>query len=132
MRTLAHRRRAQSAAAMLGGALALAGCASNAPAPQPTAAAAAAHAVTFSITGHGSATVTWPGGAATHATLPWTANSQIPLGADGINLTVQLDAHGGQATCAISVDGRRLVSSLAQGAYSRATCHTPGSAQGDD
>jgi hypothetical protein len=74
----------------------------------------------------------WPGGTDAHAALPWTAGSRIPLGADGINLTVQLDAHGGEATCAISIDGRRLVSSLAQGAYSRATCHTPTGAQGDD
>lgn len=131
MRSLAHRHRAPLAAAVLGGSIALAGCAANPPSPQP-ANSAAAHAVTFTITGHGTATVTWPGGSDTHASLPWSSSSRIPLGANGINLTVQLDAHGGQATCAISVDGRRLVSSLAQGAYSRATCHTPTGAQGDD
>jgi len=132
MRSLAPRHRVPLAAAVLGGSIALTGCAANPPSPQPTNNAAASHAVTFTITGHGTATVTWPGGTDAHAALPWTAGSRIPLGADGINLTVQLDAHGGEATCAISIDGRRLVSSLAQGAYSRATCHTPTGAQGDD
>ena len=86
MRPLTHRRRMPPAAAVLGGSIALAGCASSPPTPQPTTSAAAAHTVTFTIVGHGTATV----------------------------------------------DGRRLVSSLAQGANSRATCHTLSPAQGDD
>jgi len=130
MRPLTPTRRTPLAVALLGGAIALTGCASNPPAPKTSA--AAAHTVTFTVTGHGTATVTWPGGTDTHAALPWTSTTRIPLAADGLNLTLQLSANGGQATCTISIDGRRLVSSLAQGANGRATCHTPSSAQGDD
>lgn len=132
MNTLARRYRTPLAAAALAGSLALAGCSpSDPPTPRPTT-TAALHTVTFTVTGHGTAAVTWPGGTEMHASLPWNATSRIPLGADGINLTVQLGVSGGAAHCAITVDGRPLVSSLAQGADGRATCHTAGNAQGDD
>lgn len=132
MTTLARHYRAPLAAAGIAGALALAGCSPAKPsAPRPDT-TAAAHTITFAVTGHGTAAVTWPGGTDTHAGLPWSAVSRIPFGADGVNLTVQLGSAGGQAACTITVDGKRLVSSLAQGANGRATCHTAGNAQGDD
>lgn len=131
MRSPTLRHPKPSTAALLAAALALAGCShttsplsSTATNPQTTP-----HTVTFQVTGHGIATLAWPGGSNPHAALPWRTTTRIPLGADGLNLSVQLDAAGGQATCVISVDGRRVVSSLAQGAYGRATCHT---AQVDD
>jgi hypothetical protein len=119
---------------LLAAGLALAGCAGNSPAPKPapTASTAVPHDVTFQVTGHGSATLTWIGGAAKHVRLPWQQDLHSPLGADGLTLTVQLDPAGGQANCAIAVDGRRVVSSLAQGPNGHATCHTGGAAQVDD
>jgi hypothetical protein len=76
--------------------------------------------------------LTWIGGAAKHVRLPWQQAVHTPLGADGLTLTVQLDPAGGTATCAINIDGRRLVSSLAQGPNGRATCHTGEPAPADD
>lgn len=134
-------------AALVTAALALAGCSGNstgspstAGTAKPTAslgrpltsAEAAPHQVTFQVTGNGYANVTWIGGSAKHVRLPWRQAANSPLGADGLTLTVQLDQGGGSATCAIAVDGRRVASSLAQGAYGHATCHTGGSAQADD
>jgi hypothetical protein len=126
MRSPTLRHPKPSTAALLAAALALGGCSNTASAPSSAATdpQAAPHTITFQVTGHGTATLAWPGGSSPHAALPWRTTTRIPLGADGLNLSVQLDATGGQATCAISVDGRRVVSSLAQGAYGRATCHT--------
>ncbi|GDY32290.1 hypothetical protein [Gandjariella thermophila] len=79
--------------------------------------------ITFAVDGQGTADITWSGGTASHATLPWHTTVQEPVGAHPVSLTVVLGQQGGQATCSISVDGHRVSSSLAQGAYGRATCH---------
>lgn len=116
--------RAALSATLIGAAaLALTACNGSKP-PAASAPTAVPHAIVFAVTGHGTATLTWPGGSNTHTALPWNSTREIPLGPDGVTLTVQLDTGGGQATCSITVDGKRLVSSLAQGPNSRATCRT--------
>lgn len=84
--------------------------------------------IAFAVDGHGTADITWSGttgGTASRATLPWHAAVQEPIDAHPILLTVVLGEQGGQATCTITIDGHRVSSSLAQGPFGRATCHTP-------
>lgn len=95
--------------------------------------AAAGHHITLTVEGHGSAALTWSGaegGAAAHVALPWHLTIPGALASREVRLTVELDAGGGQATCAIAIDGRRLVSSRALGAYGRAVCVTSPPATG--
>lgn len=87
--------------------------------------AASGHQVALTVEGHGVASLTWSGaaaGTAPRATLPWHLTVPSGSASGEVRLTVELDGRGGQATCAIVVDGRRLVSSLASGAYGRAVC----------
>lgn len=84
--------------------------------------------VSYSVVGHGTADITWSGapqGKAVHTTLPWHATAHLPATADPPVLTVVLGQNGGTATCSISVNGRRVGSSLVQGKFGRANCHAP-------
>lgn len=92
---------------------------------------AAEHTVALAVEGHGTADITWSGatgGTAAHTALPWHATVPGPVGEHPATVSIVLDQRGGQASCSITVDGRRVSSSLAQGAFGRATCHTPTSA----
>ena len=94
---------------------------------------AGGHHVTLTVQGQGSADLSWSGvhgGTAAHVTLPWHLTIAGEPTSGEVRLTVMLDAHGGQATCAIAVDGHRRVSSLARGAYGRAVCVTSPPASG--
>lgn len=106
------------------------GCSS--PHPQPphagnASAQATRHLVTYQVDGHGTADITLsgtPGGTATHVTLPWHTTGQHSDGTHGVTLTVVLGQAGGKATCSLTVDSRRVASSLTQGPYGRAVCTT--------
>ena len=98
--------------------------------PQPVRATGldAPHSVTLTVDGSGTADVDWStatGGKTAHTALPWHTTVQAPTGRREVTLTLVLGQHGGQATCSIAIDGRRVNSSLAQGKFGRATCHTP-------
>src|SRR5437016_6229618 len=98
----------------------LAGCS---PSPNHTD-NVAKQGITFAVDGQGTADITWSGtpeGTASHATLPWHNTVQEPNGAHPVSMTVVLGQRGGQATCSITIDGHRVSSSLAQGAFGRAT-----------
>lgn len=92
---------------------------------------AAEHSVAFAVEGNGTADITWSGatdGTAAHTALPWHTTVPGSVGEHPATVSIVLDQRGGQASCSITVDGRRVSSSLAQGAFGRATCHTPTSA----
>lgn len=102
----------------------LAGCSS----PSDHTDHPAKHGITFAVDGQGTADITWSGtaaGTASHSPLPWHTTVQEPLDAHPVSLAVVLGERGGQATCTITIDGHRVSSSLAQGPFGRATCHTP-------
>lgn len=85
--------------------------------------------ITFTVDGTGTADITWSGatgGTASQAALPWHTTIHEPTtGAHPVSVNVVLGQHGAQATCAITIAGHRVSSSLARGPYGRATCHTP-------
>ncbi|SEO79087.1 hypothetical protein [Actinacidiphila rubida] len=94
--------------------------------PRPTR-----HIVSYQVDGHGTADITWSGtsgGTATGVTLPWHRTGQRSDGTRGVTLTVVLGRTGGKATCSLTVDGRRVGTSLAQGSYGRAACTTQATA----
>ncbi|WP_037570641.1 hypothetical protein [Phaeacidiphilus oryzae] len=95
--------------------------------------AGAGHRLTLTVEGHGTAALNWSaahGGSLAHAALPWHLTLPAGRSADAVDLSVVLDGSGGRATCSIAVDGRRVVSSLAQGRFGRANCRTPGLGSG--
>jgi hypothetical protein len=84
--------------------------------------------ITFRVEGTGAADITWSGvtgGTAAHVTLPWRRISRQDASALDLSLTVVLGGKGGDATCSIAVDGRKVASSLASGVYGRAACRKP-------
>ncbi|MFJ2743378.1 hypothetical protein ACIO3O_27420 [Streptomyces sp. NPDC087440] len=96
----------------------------NAPAapPVPTA------AVTYSVTGDGTADITYlatsaEGTATTEkgVTLPWKKTVRVPLGKEPV-VKVQLPKTGGTATCALAVREQHQQRATASGAYGRTTC----------
>ncbi|MER6072748.1 hypothetical protein ABT187_28665 [Streptomyces sp. NPDC001817] len=108
-------------------ALCLTSC-SETPRPARATGLDAPHSVTLTVEGRGTADVNWStatGGKAAQTTLPWHTTVQAPTGRREVTLSLVLGQHGGQATCSIAIDGRRVNSSLAQGKFGRATCHTP-------
>lgn len=115
------------ASGIAGCALFVAGCASS---PDHTQTVAKNH-VTFAVTGHGTADITWsgaPGGKGLRTRLPWHTKVNEPVNATPLVLTVVLDQDGGTATCSISLNGHRVGSSLAQGKFGRANCRTAATA----
>ena len=108
-------------------ALCLTSC-SETPRPAKGTGLDAPHAVTLTVDGRGTADVNWStstGGKSAHATLPWHTTVQAPTGRREVTLSLVLGQQGGQATCSIAIDGRRVNSSSALGKFGRATCHTP-------
>jgi hypothetical protein len=123
-----------TAVSAVAGCLLLTGCGSLPPHPARTGndpAHVAGHLVSYRVDGHGAADITWsgtPGGTATRVTLPWQRTGQHSDGTHGVTLTAVLSQAGGNATCAITVDGRRVGSSQAQGSFGRAVCTTQATA----
>jgi hypothetical protein len=88
----------------------------------------AKHSITFAVDGQGTADITWTGGIAPHATLPWNTTVQESDGAaQPPSLSVVLGQGGVQATCSIAVNGHRVASSVAEGSFGRANCRIPAS-----
>ncbi|MCX5205080.1 hypothetical protein OG897_26945 [Streptomyces sp. NBC_00237] len=90
--------------------------------PVPTA------AVTYSVTGTGTADITYlatseTGTATTEkaATLPWKKTVQVPLGQQPV-VKIQLPQQGGTATCALAVRDQHQQRATASGPYGRTTC----------
>lgn len=116
-----------SALLLLAPALCLTSCSDTPRPPRPTG-SDAQHSVTLTVDGSGTADVDWStaaGGKSAHTALPWHTTVQAATGRHEVTLSLVLGQHGGQATCSIAIDGRRVNSSLAQGKFGRATCHTP-------
>lgn len=122
-----------SALLLLAPALCLTSC-SETPRPSKATGPDAPHSVTLTVDGSGTADVDWStaaGGKTAHTALPWHTTVQAATGLHEVTLSLVLGQHGGQATCSIAIDGRRVNSSLAQGRFGRATCHTPVGTAGD-
>ncbi|MCX5202942.1 hypothetical protein OG897_15975 [Streptomyces sp. NBC_00237] len=90
--------------------------------PVPTA------AVTYSVTGTGTADITYlatseTGTATTEkaAALPWKKTVQVPLGQEPV-VKIQLPQQGGTATCALAVRDQHQQRATASGPYGRTTC----------
>ncbi|MEU8888722.1 hypothetical protein [Streptomyces sp. NPDC048442] len=93
-------------------------------APVPTA------AVTYAVTGTGTADITYlatseQGTATTEKaiSLPWKKTVQVPLGKDP-SVKVQLPQQGGEATCTLAIRDQHKQRATASGAYGRTTCTT--------
>lgn len=90
--------------------------------PVPTA------AVTYEITGEGTANVSYLG-RSTQGTetvekavaLPWKRSVRVPLGQEP-TVRIQLDERGGEASCALAVRGEHIQRASALGSHGRATC----------
>jgi hypothetical protein len=98
--------------------------------PVPTA------AVTYEITGSGTADITYLAtseqGTATQekgASLPWKKTVRVPLGQSPV-VKVQLPRQGGTATCALAVRDQHMQRATASGPYGRTTCTAPLAAEG--
>jgi hypothetical protein len=84
--------------------------------------------VTYEVTGTGTADITYQArsesGKATvvkGAGLPWRKTVPVPLGRSPV-VSIVLGEQGGQARCAVAVQGRHLQSATASGGFGRATC----------
>lgn len=84
--------------------------------------------VTYEVTGTGTADITYQArsesGKATvvkAATLPWRKTVPVPLGRSPV-VSIVLGEKGGQARCAVAVQGRHMQSATASGGFGRATC----------
>ncbi|MFJ9871118.1 hypothetical protein [Streptomyces sp. NPDC101165] len=90
--------------------------------PVPTA------AVTYEVTGKGTADIAYQGrseaGTATvdrAVALPWRKTVQVPLGKPPL-VSITLGEKGGQASCSLAVRGRHVQTASAYGRFGRATC----------
>lgn len=93
-------------------------------------------AVTYEITGTGTADITYLAtseqGTATQekaASLPWKRTVRVPLGQTPV-VKVQLPQQGGTATCALAVREQHMQRATASGPYGRTTCTAPLAAEG--
>ncbi|MFF4353974.1 hypothetical protein [Streptomyces sp. NPDC001530] len=84
--------------------------------------------VTYEVTGTGTADITYQArsesGKATvvkAAALPWRKTVPVPLGRSPV-VSIVLGEKGGQARCAVAVQGRHMQSATASGGFGRATC----------
>ncbi|MFD6189978.1 MmpS family transport accessory protein [Streptomyces sp. NPDC060275] len=94
--------------------------------PQPAATPTAA--VTYEVTGDGTAEISYLGqdedGRATvvrDAELPWKHTVQVPLG-ETPTVAVVLGEKGGQAACTLAIRGKHVQRATAMGEFGRATC----------
>ncbi|GAB2868966.1 hypothetical protein GCM10027074_40770 [Streptomyces deserti] len=85
-------------------------------------------AVTYEVTGQGTADITYQARSETGqavvvkaATLPWRKTVHVPLGKDPI-VNIVLGEKGGQARCALAIRGTHVQSATATGTFGRATC----------
>jgi hypothetical protein len=116
-----------SALLLLAPVLCLAGCGGT-PRTSKATGVNGPHSVTLTVDGSGTADIDWStatGGKSAHAALPWHTTVQAATGRHEVTLSLVLGQRGGHATCSIAIDGRRVNSSVAQGKFGRATCHTP-------
>lgn len=104
--------------------------------PKPAAGPPTA-AVTYEVTGDGTAEISYLGqdedGAATvvrDAELPWKHTVQVPLG-ETPTVAVVLGEEGGQASCTLAIRGKHVQRATAMGEFGRATCAGPLPADGN-
>ncbi|MEW2315015.1 hypothetical protein [Streptomyces bauhiniae] len=90
--------------------------------PAPTA------AVTYEVTGEGTADIAYQGrsGAGTATVdravaLPWKKTVSVPLGKPPL-VSITLGEKGGQASCSLAVRGKHVQTASAFGRFGRATC----------
>lgn len=85
-------------------------------------------AVTYEVTGEGTADITYRARSASGegvvvkaATLPWRKAVEVPLGEEP-TVSIVLGEKGGQARCTLTIRGKYVQGSTAAGAFGRATC----------
>lgn len=85
-------------------------------------------AVTYEVTGEGTADITYrarstsgAGVAVEAATLPWRKTVDVPLGEEP-TVSIVLGEKGGQARCTLTIRGEYVQGAAATGAFGRATC----------
>ncbi|MFE9776080.1 hypothetical protein ACFYOV_31375 [Streptomyces sp. NPDC005931] len=85
-------------------------------------------AVTYEVTGQGTADIIYQARSETGqaivlkaAALPWRKTVHVPLGKDPI-VNIVLGEKGGQARCALAIRGTHVQSATATGTFGRATC----------
>ncbi|MGC9542533.1 hypothetical protein [Streptomyces sp. UG1] len=85
-------------------------------------------AVTYEVTGQGTADITYQArnetGEATvvkATTLPWRKTVDVPLGQEPV-ISIVLGEKGGQARCTLAISGKHVQSATATGTFGRATC----------
>ncbi|KUL23059.1 hypothetical protein ADL12_40580 [Streptomyces regalis] len=85
-------------------------------------------AVTYEVTGQGTAHITYQAHSETGqaivakaAALPWHKTVDVPLGREPI-VSIVLGENGGKAHCALAIGGRHVQSATAIGEFGRATC----------
>ncbi|OMI86231.1 hypothetical protein BSZ07_29485 [Streptomyces sp. M1013] len=95
---------------------------------EPKPAATPVAAVTYEVTGDGTAEISYLGqdedGRATvvrDAVLPWKHTVQVPLGKIP-TVAVVLGEEGGQAACTLAIRGEHVQRATAMGEFGRATC----------
>ncbi len=95
---------------------------------EPKPAATPVAAVTYEVTGDGTAEISYLGqdedGRATvvrDAVLPWKHTVQVPLGKIP-TVAVVLGEEGGQAACTLAIRGEHVQRATAIGEFGRATC----------
>ena len=88
-------------------------------------------AVTYEVTGTGTADVTYQARSESGeavvvkaAALPWHKTVHVPLGREPI-VSIVLGEKGGQAHCTLAVRGQHIQSATATGAFGRTTCSGP-------
>ncbi|MEV5969666.1 hypothetical protein [Streptomyces sp. NPDC051921] len=81
--------------------------------------------VAYEVLGEGTADISYREGGAEdvvrNARLPWRKTVRLPEGATPA-VSVTLGAKGGRASCGLSVAGRHVQSSTAEGVFGRGTC----------
>ncbi|MGR4880791.1 MmpS family transport accessory protein [Streptomyces sp. LARHCF249] len=94
----------------------------------PEPAATPSVAVTYEVTGTGTAEIAYLGpsesGTATvdkNVRLPWKKTVRVPAGESPI-VNITLDEKGGNASCTLAVQGKHVQRATASGEYGRATC----------
>ncbi|MFJ7154416.1 MmpS family transport accessory protein [Streptomyces sp. NPDC101118] len=97
----------------------------------PEPAAVPSVAVTYEVTGTGTAEIAYRSDAESAAAavernvrLPWKKTVQVPL-TESPTVNITLDKTGGQASCTLAVQGKHVQLATASGAYGRATCTGP-------
>ncbi|MCF6526091.1 hypothetical protein HOY81_23895 [Streptomyces sp. JJ36] len=86
-------------------------------------------AVTYEVTGEGTATLTYNSGAAgapagreQSVRLPWTKNLEVDPESGPARVSIVLGEDGGRAQCALAVRGEHRQRATAFGEFGRATC----------